>query len=150
VDLFPTIAALARVKALLPPGLEGGSLGPLLGSVPGATVKRVREEFVVHFPHYDKDEQGPASALLLGNDKLIRPYETSGVMLFDLSNDLGEQHDLAQDRTKETADLDRRLGEYLKAVDAQMPTPNPKFDPANPQPFQPRRGGKGKPKDAAQ
>jgi len=64
-------------------------------------------------------------------------------MLFDLSKDIGEQHDLAKDQARETADLDRRLTEYLQAIGAQMPTPNPKFDPAHPQPFQERRGGKG-------
>jgi arylsulfatase A-like enzyme len=144
VDLFPTIATIARTKEPLPKNLEGGSLAAVLGGAAGAKVQRSREEFVVHFPHYDKDEQGPASALLLGTDKLIRPYETGVVMLFDLSKDIGEQHDLAKDRTKETAELDRRLSEYLKAVAAQMPTPNPKFDPANPQPFQERRGGKEK------
>jgi arylsulfatase A-like enzyme len=150
VDLFPTIAAVARVQEPLPKNLEGGSLGAVLGSAPGATVKRARAEFVVHFPHYDKDEQGPAAALLLGNDKLIRPYETGVVMLFDLSKDIGEQHDLAKDRAQETADLDRRLSDYLKLVNAQMPTPNPKFDPAHPQPLQERRGGKGGKKEAPQ
>jgi arylsulfatase A len=143
VDLFPTIAAMARAKEPLPKNLEGGSLAAVLGGAPGAKVQRAREEFVVHFPHYDKDEQGPASALLLGNDKLIRPYETGVLMLFDLSKDIGEQRDLAKDQPKETVELDRRLSEYLKSVDAQMPSPNSKFDPANPQPFQERRGGKG-------
>jgi arylsulfatase A-like enzyme len=145
VDLLPTIAALARVPEPLPKTLEGGSLSQVLGDVPGASVKRPREEFVVHFPHYDKAEQGPASALLLGNDKLIRPYEASAPLLFDLAKDPAEQHDLAKEQAKKTADLERRLREYLQAVDARMPAPNPKFDPAHPQPFQERRGGKGGP-----
>ena len=149
VDIFPTIAALARAKESLPKNLEGGNLGAVLSGAPGATVKRAREEFVVHFPHYDKDEQGPASALLLGNDKLIHPYETGVLLLFDLSKDIGEQHDIAKDRAKETAELERRLNEYLKAVGAQMPVPNPKFDPAKTQPFQERKGGKGKKKQGA-
>ncbi len=34
------------------------------------------DEFVVHFPHYDKDPLGPASTVLLGDYKLIRVYET--------------------------------------------------------------------------
>ncbi len=150
VDIFPTIAALANAKEPLPKALEGGSLAAVLGGVPNATVKRAREELVVHFPHYDKDEQGPASALLLGNDKLIHPYETGVPMLFDLSKDIGEQHDLAKDRAKETADLERRLSEYLKAIGAQMPVPNPKFDPAKAQPFQERRGGRPMRPGAAQ
>ena len=146
VDIFPTIATLARVKEALPKNVEGGSLAAVLGGmagVTGTTVKRAREEFVAHFPHYDKDEQGPASALLLGNEKLIHPYETNVPMLFDLSKDIGEQHDLAKDRAKETAELDRRLSEHLKAVGAQMPVPNPKYDPSKAQPFEERRGGRG-------
>lgn len=145
VDLFPTMTALAHVAEPLPKMLEGGSLAGVLSDAPGATVQRAREELVVHFPHYDKDEQGPASALLLGNDKLIRPYETGVLMLFDLSQDLAERHDLAKDQAKKTAGLDRRLRDYLQAVDAHLPAANPKFDPANPQPFQERRGGKGGP-----
>ena len=150
VDIFPTIAAIAHVKAALPKGIEGGSLAPVLGGAADATVKRAREEFVVHFPHYDKDELGPASALLLGNEKLIHPYDTGAPMLFELSKDLGEQHDLAKDRTKETADLERKLNEYLKAVGALMPVPNPKYDPANAKPFEERRGPRGMKKGAAQ
>jgi arylsulfatase A-like enzyme len=150
VDLFPTIAAIARVKEALPGNLEGGSLTAVLGGAPNATVKRAREEFVVHFPHYDKDEQGPASALLLGNDKLIHPYGTNVPMLFDLAKDIGEQRDLAKERAKETADLGRRLNEYLKAVGAQLPVPNPKYDPGKAQPSGERRGGPGMRKSPAQ
>ena len=141
VDILPTVAAIAHVKEPLPKGIEGGSLTAVLGGGASATVKRAREEFVAHFPHYDKDELGPASALVLGNLKLIHPYETDVPMLFDLSKDLGEQHNLAKDRPKETADLERKLNEYLKAVGAGMPEPNPKYDASKAQPFQERRPG---------
>jgi len=149
VDLFPTIAALARVKEPLPKNLEGGSLGPVLGGAPNATVKRPRDEFVVHFPHYDKDEQGPASAILLGGYKLIHVYETGALQLYDLTKDAAEQHDLSKTLPKEAATLDQRLADYLKAVNAQMAAPNPSFDPAKAQPFQERRGGKDKRKEPA-
>ncbi|MEO6786537.1 MAG: sulfatase-like hydrolase/transferase, partial [Chthoniobacteraceae bacterium] len=125
VDLFPTIAALAHVKERLPKRIEGGSLTAVLGGVPTATVKRPREELVIHFPHYDKDELGPATAILLGNEKLIHPYDTNVPMLFDLSKDLGEQHDLAKERTADTAELGKRMNDYLKLVGAEMPVPNP-------------------------
>jgi len=147
VDLFPTIAALGRITEPLPQGLEGGSLGNVLGSIPNAVVKRRFEEFVVHFPHYDKDEQGPASAIILGNYKLIRPYETGTPRLFDLAKDLGESHDLAAESGGETTELDRRLTEYLKAVNAQMPTVNASFDPSQAKPFEERKGGRKKKQD---
>jgi arylsulfatase A-like enzyme len=143
VDLFPTIAAIGRVTEPLPKNLEGGSLAAALAGQPNATVKRPREEFVVHFPHYDKDAQGPASTLLLGPLKLIRTYENGALQLYDIAKDIGEAHDLASAQAKDVSALDKRLTDYLAAVSAEMPKPNPHFDPANAKPFEPRRGGKG-------
>lgn len=128
VDLFPTIAALAGVRGeALPQALEGGSLVPVLTGVPSAAVKRAREEFVVHFPHYDRNAQGPASVLLLGHDKLILPYESGAPMLFDLAQDPAETHDLAPEKPARATELNRRLSDYLKAVKAQMPARNPAY-----------------------
>jgi arylsulfatase A-like enzyme len=123
VDLFPTFAELAHLNESLPKGIEGGSLAAVLSGGGKGTVKRPREEFVVHFPHYDKDNDGPVSSILLRNYKLIRNYETGAVSLFDLSKDLGERNDLAKTMPEKVAELDGLLTEYLKSVDAQMPTP---------------------------
>ncbi|MEZ5433868.1 MAG: hypothetical protein R3F31_22420 [Verrucomicrobiales bacterium] len=59
-----------------------------------------REELVIHFPHYDKDEVGPASAILFRNYKMIRVYETDERHLFDILQDPGERTDLAISRPK--------------------------------------------------
>lgn len=131
-DLFPTIAELARVSEPLPKGLEGGSLVPVLASAGNGIVKRPREEYVVHFPHYDKDPLGPASAIFVGNHKLIRFYETSALHLYDIAKDPGERRNLAKELPDKVAELNRKLDEYLKSVNAQIPTPNPKYDPQTP------------------
>jgi hypothetical protein len=47
-------------------------------------------------------------------------------------------------------ELDQRLTDYLKAVNAQMPSVNAAFDPSKAKPFEERRGGKGKRKENAQ
>jgi len=129
-DLFPTIAELAHVKAPLPAGIEGGSLAPVLTHSGAGEVKRAREELVFHFPHYDMDDYGPSSAILLGNYKLIHFYAGDTRQLFDLQNDIAEQHDLAKELPEKVKELDTKLTAYLKDVGGQLPTANPDFDPA--------------------
>lgn len=131
VDLFPTVAELARLREPLPTGIEGGSLAKVLQSDGRGAVQRSREAFVIHFPHYDKDELGPVSSILLGNFKLIRVYETGAMRLFDIVKDPAERHDLAVQMPEMARQLDRQLSNYLRAVDAQVPTVNLNYDPSN-------------------
>lgn len=121
-DLLPTIADLAGAN--VPDGVEGGSLRAVLMKDGKCEVARAREEFVVHFPHYDLQNGGPASAIWLGTHKLIRCYEDGSVRLYDLARDPGEREDLAQREPARRKELEQRLDEYLKAIDAAMPTPN--------------------------
>lgn len=143
VDVLPTIAELAGVPAAtLPRELEGVSLVSVLKQDPGVAPKRLREELVVHFPHYDKDTIGPASAILLQNYKLIRVFETEQRYLYDLSKDIGEQNDLATEKPDIALALDTRMTDYLRAMNAGMPKPNPGYDPEGERSGD-RKGGKG-------
>jgi arylsulfatase A len=128
IDLLPTIAELAHLKTSLPKSVEGGSLVPVLRGNGKAAVKRPREEMVFHFPHYDYENGGPASVIFLGHLKAYKRYETGELRLYDLAKDIGEQHDLAKRMPAQAAALERRMNEYLKAVNAQMATPNPHYD----------------------
>lgn len=129
-DVFPTIAALAGIGKPLPAGIEGGSLVPVLKNGGKGTVLRPRGEFVVHFPHYDKDAIGPASAIWSGDFKLIHVYESGALELFNIARDPGESRDLAKEMPEKAAELDRCLSAYLAAVNAQMPEANPSYDPS--------------------
>ena len=120
-DLVPTIADLAGASNSLPKEVEGGSLKQLLSNPKRGTVDRPREELAFHFPHYDKDALGPVSAIVVGDYKLIRAYEEDRLLLFDLSNDLGEQKDLAEAMPEKATELAQRLSDYLADVDAQLP-----------------------------
>ena len=145
-DVLPTIAELAGVRAALPAAVEGGSLAAVLRDQAGrGNVQRSREELVFHFPHYDMGNGGPATAILLGDYKLVRNYEKKTQRLFDLENDPGEERDLAAKLPEKAAELDARLTRYLNAVAAQLAQPNPNYDPTkadNPS-ADDRRGGKG-------
>ncbi len=141
-DLFPTLCEWAGVsKATFPTGVEGGSLVPLLVSDDQGEVRRPREELVFHFPHYQGET--PHSAILVGDLKLLHFYEDDHDELYDLAQDLGERHNLAAQRPAETRQLRERLQQYLVAVNAQFPTPNPDYDPTRP-PEPVRRGGQKK------
>jgi hypothetical protein len=115
---------------------------PVLTNGGKGSVTRPREEFVVHFPHYDRDAAGPASVILLGDFKLIRIYESGALRLFNITKDPGERNDLAKEMPDKTKELNQRLGDYLTAVNAQMPRPNPDYDPSRPTQLpEPMRGG---------
>lgn len=141
-DLYPTFCEWAGISELqLPKGLEGGSIAGLLKNNGRGEVKRIREELVFHFPHYQGDT--PHSAILLGDLKLLHFYEDDRDELYDLSSDIGERRDLAQERQVETKNLRDRLMAYLNQSGAQFPRMNPDFDPNRP--VEPRkRGGKNK------
>lgn len=142
VDVLPTVMELAGVKSL-PSGVEGVSLVDVLKRDPNTAPKRAREELVVHFPHYDKDPIGPASAIIYQNYKMIRVFETEERHLFDLSKDVGERKDLAASKPEIVQTLDNRMMDYLRSVGAGMPKPNPNYDPKGERSGD-RKGGGGK------
>jgi arylsulfatase A len=143
MDLLPTFVELTGAKEALPRGVEGGSFASVLKHGGAGEVKRPREEFVVHFPHYDNDMQGPASAIYVGGLKLIHVYETGASKLFNLASDPGERRDLASQMPEKVGELDVRLMAYLKSINAQLPTPNPNYDATKPTGIK-RPGGKRK------
>jgi len=144
MDVFPTFAELAGAQEVLPHGMEGGSFAGVLKQGGTGEVKRPREEFVAHFPHYDKDTLGPASAIYVGDLKLIHVYETGALKLFNLASDVGERHDLVAQMPDMAKALDARLMTYLQAVNAQLPKPNPDYNPTQPTETKRQGGGKRK------
>jgi len=122
MDLVPTVADLAGLADKLPRGVEGGSLATVLTNDGHGSVARPREEIVFHFPHYDADPLGPASAILWGDYKLIRYYEDpSRPRLFNIQTDPYERNNLFSALPEKAEALGKRLDAYLSGVAARLP-----------------------------
>ncbi|MEN0049695.1 MAG: YHYH protein, partial [Bacteroidota bacterium] len=123
-DLFPTIAALSNGTESLPSTLDGKDLTPLFSQ---SNFERGNAIYF-HSPHYgSNDNKQPKSAIIEGQYKLVIDYEACNIDLFDLEADIGESRDVAQLFPQLTNRLLVQLRDYLKAVDANMPTLNPAF-----------------------
>jgi arylsulfatase A-like enzyme len=138
MDIFPTlleitgVPAPASTSATGSSGCDGLSLVPILrGS--GAIE---RNELFWHYPHHQHYQLGgamPFGAIRSGDYKLIEFYNDMRVELYHLSEDIGEQHDLATSQSPKAAELRARLHAWRAEVGAQMPLPNPAYDPARPE-----------------
>lgn len=126
MDLYPTLLDMAGLDARPEQHLDGLSLAPLLR---GATSLE-REALFWHFPHYHGSGNRPSGAVRVGDLKLVEWLEDGGVELYDLSTDPEEAYDLSKSDPSEAARLREIIGRWRVNVNAQMPTPNPRWDPS--------------------
>ncbi|RMF44757.1 MAG: DUF4976 domain-containing protein [Planctomycetota bacterium] len=122
IDFLPTLVELAGGE--LPAGIDGVSLVPALQGQPMPP-----RALYWHYPHYGNQGGEPSAIMRQGDWKLIHYYEDGRNELYNLSEDLGEQQDVAAEHPERTASMWRALQAWLDAIDARYPTPNPNFDP---------------------
>jgi len=127
-DLYPTVLAMAGLAGdpAHCANVDGESLAPLLrGS--GALA---RDALYWHYPHYHPGGATPYGAVREGDLKLIEFYEDGRVELYNLKEDQAETRDLAAAMPEKAAALCAKLDAWRRRVGAQMPSPNPAYDPA--------------------
>jgi arylsulfatase A len=109
-DLLPTFAELAGGTSTLEKDRDGGSFFTLLKNEGKGTVNRPTKDFFFH--RYNTGY--PHSAIIAGNDKLVRFWKTGKTELYDLAQDRGELTDLAKKNPAKVKELDARLWNYIK------------------------------------
>ena len=141
VDFYPTILEMlgARGDPKHNAAVDGLSLVPVLKD-PSARLDR--DAIFWHYPHYHPGGATPYGAVRARDWKLIEFYEDMHVELYHLAKDPAETTDLAAKMPERAAQLRRMLHDWRKAVGAQMPTPNPDYDPAKER----QRGGRPQPR----
>ena len=75
--------------------------------------------------------QSPGGAIREGDYKLLDYFENGTVQLFNLRNDIGEQHDLSKIDIEKTMELKARLDKWRIDVGAQMMKTNPNYNIAD-------------------
>jgi arylsulfatase A-like enzyme len=73
--------------------------------------------------------QSPGGAIRAGDYKLLEYFENNTVQLFNLKEDIGEQHDLSDSEPETVARLRSMLHKWREDVRAQMMPPNPDYEP---------------------
>jgi hypothetical protein len=88
-----------------------------------------REAIYWHYPHYGNQGGTPGSSLRAGDEKLIEFFEDGRLELYDLRQDVSEEHNLAEVRPERTAELAAKLAAWRASIEAQIPQPNPEYVP---------------------
>jgi arylsulfatase A-like enzyme len=127
VDYYPTILDMAGVRDVAGHTPDGESIVPLLKKK--GTLKR--DALYWHYPHYSPQGGTPGGAVRQGDYKLIEFYDDDHVELYNVVKDMGEKVDLAARMSDKTGALRAMLHEWRRSVNADMPIPNPKYDPAS-------------------
>ncbi|MGI8907908.1 MAG: sulfatase-like hydrolase/transferase [Candidatus Sumerlaeaceae bacterium] len=132
-DIFPTVLEMTGVAAANSAATTDGlSLVPLLKQ----SGQLNRDAIFWHYPHYQHYQQGgatPYGAIRAGDFKLIEFFDDMRVELYNLREDIGEQHNLAPQMPDKANELRDVLHVWRNEVGAQMPTRNPAYDPSRPE-----------------
>jgi arylsulfatase A-like enzyme len=122
-DFYPTMLEMAGLQPDSKQHRDGLSLVPLLTQ----SGELDRDDLYWHYPHYHRTT--PYSAVRHRDWKLIEFLEDGQLMLFDLAKDPSEERNLADLQPERAQELLANLNSWREQVAAQMPTPNPNYEP---------------------
>ncbi|MCM1293251.1 MAG: sulfatase [Bacteroides sp.] len=131
-DLYPTLLSMAQVDSVITvQQVDGSSIKPILSGDTAIIEEFSQRPLVWNTPNNwtnmiddsTKRELGIGAncAIRVGNFKLIYFYGDQSVELYDLSADIGENHDISKSEPAITERLRKLLGETLRSMDAQRP-----------------------------
>ncbi len=126
VDFFPTILEAAGLMPESGHILDGQSLFPLF-THPDTALNR--DALYWHYPHYHPGGATPYGAIRRRDWKLIEFFEDGKLELYNLKDDIGESKDLVGERPDIANEMQGLLQQWRDLVHAQMPRPNPDYDP---------------------
>ncbi len=135
-DFYPTFLELAGIKKPNDSTLDGETLIPLLEKKKALKRKAIYWHFPAYLEPYggmkQKWRQVPASAIRMGDWKLIENFETGELELYNLKTDLSESNNLFESEPRIASKLHKRLINWRTKVNAPVPTElNPEYKVSN-------------------
>ena len=126
VDLYPSLVELAAAELPAAYKLDGVSYVPLLT---GEQKALERDAIMWHFPGYlgagaDQWRTTPVSSVRAGDWKLLEFLEDGRQELYNLKDDIGEEHNLAAENPEKVKELHETILAWRDEVGAKMPTKN--------------------------
>jgi arylsulfatase A-like enzyme len=129
IDYYPTLLDILGLEPAPGQILDGKSILPILEG--GKSIDR--EAIFCHFPHYVPATGNlPSTSVRKGEWKLIRFYadgedQEDRYELYHLTDDLGENRNLAKELPEKVRELDALIDEHLARTDPLVPFPNPEY-----------------------
>jgi len=126
IDFYPTFLQFSGCSADQSQHFDGVSILPLLKN-PKAELGR--EALYWHYPLEKPHFLGghSAGAIRQGNFKLIEFFDNGQVELYNLADDISEEHNLAVELPDKVSELQKRLAKWRAEVGASLPAGQEKF-----------------------
>ncbi|MFN3193153.1 MAG: sulfatase [Aureliella sp.] len=124
-DVYPTIMDAIGGQGdagseMASPAIDGKSLVPLLRQAGDWD----RDALYFHYPNYAFHKKNRlASAVRVGDFKLIKRYDDGSLELYNLKNDIGEQENLVESDPERVGEMSQMLENWLDETGASLPTP---------------------------
>lgn len=135
LDFYPTILEVAGISKPAGKNLDGTSILPVLLGAGEINERPLFWHFPVYLEKGNAETQDslfrtrPGSAVRLGDWKLIQYFENNDLELYNLKEDIGEKHNLADTETEKAEELLEILKTWRNETNAPVPNEiNPDYE----------------------
>lgn len=123
-DFYPTLLEAAGLPLQPEQHVDGMSFLPALLGAKDFD----RGPIFWHYPHYGNQGGTPGSSVREGDWKLIEFFEDGRLELYNLREDIGEEHNRVADHRDMANALHGKLAAWRQSIEAKIPQPNPDWN----------------------